>query len=904
MRELPRGTVTMLFTDIQGSTRLLQQLGRENYVEALQAHRRLLREALTAHGGVEVEMQGDSFHFAFPTARGAVAAAAAGQRALAAHEWADEPIRVRMGVHTGEPVVTGGLYAGLDVHRAARVMSAAHGGQILLSARTADLIGEQPPEGFSVRDLGEHRLKDLLEPQRLFQLVGDSLEDDFPPPKTLESRRTNLPVQPTPLVGREREVTEVLALLRRDDVRLLTLTGPGGTGKTRLALQGAVELVEAFGAGVYFVNLAALTDPELVLPTIAQTLGLKEQAGESIVETIAAYLGATKLLLVLDNFEQVAEGASAVGELIARAPNLKTLVTSRASLHLSAEYEYAVPPLAEDEAVALFTDRAQAAKPSFSLDGNRPVVAEICHKLDNLPLAIELAAARIKLLPEQSLLERLDERLKILTGGARDVDERQRTLRATIDWSYDLLTDDEKRLFIRLAVFAGGRTLEAIEAVCNAKGDLDVFEGIASLVDKSLLRQEEGPDGQPRFVMLETVHEYAGERLRASGAESELRARHLDYFRRVAENADSRLRGKGQGTAMKELAAEQDNVRAALGAALELGREDAALALACASALFWETHGQFREARRWFDAVLAADRGSAPQTRARVLFWAGYLSVLQAEWVRAAGLLTEARRLALEVDDGSTLALVLGKQAWVAAETGDVDAARRLAEEGLALASRVGDAWTRAELLNDAGVANERADPERTVQLFGESLELRRELGGEFDIADSLNNLGYALAHQGQAERARALLDEGLVIAERTGDLRHVALIHGNFGLVDLFRGSPEDAHRHFAECLRVSRRIGDQRVPFEAIRGIAAVAAFRGDLQEAACLAGAVDALYRASGGTPTSAESKMEERFIAPLRDATDHEAWALAATRGETMTLADAITEALGDELAVET
>jgi class 3 adenylate cyclase len=412
VRPLPSGTVTLLFTDIEGSTRLLERLGGE-YEYVLAEHRWQIREAVSAHGGAEVDTQGDAFLCAFARASDAVEAAAEAQRALA-----QTSVRVRMGIHTGEPTRTEEGYVGVDLHRGARLMAAGHGGQVLLSQTTRELLSDHP-----VRDLGEHRLKDLSEPQKLYQLLGEGLEADFAPPKTLENRPTNLPTQPTPLVGREQELEQVLELLGREQVRLVTLTGPGGTGKTRLALQAAAELVERYPDGVWFVNLAALTDPELVVPTIAQTLGIKEQAGEAIADILAGKLQEQQPLLLLDNFEQVIQAAPALAGLLAQAPRLKTVVTSRSSLHLQGEHEYAVPPLAGEEALALFAERAQAAKASFSLDGNRAVVEEICRRLDQLPLAIELAAARIKLLPEQALLERLDQKLKLLTGGASDMDE-------------------------------------------------------------------------------------------------------------------------------------------------------------------------------------------------------------------------------------------------------------------------------------------------------------------------------------------------------------------------------------------------------------------------------------------------------------------------------------------------
>ena len=475
MRELPNGTVTLFFTDIEGSTRLLIELG-DRYAEVLAHHRRLMREAFATHGGVEVDTQGDAFFVVFARPQDAVAAAADAQRAHAGR-----PIRVRIGIHTGTPTLTEEGYAGLDVHRAARVMAAGHGGQVLVSQTTCDLLDGT----FGMRDLGEHRLKDLTAPQRLYQLLIEGLPVAFPALKTLEGRPTNLPVQPSPLIGREGELAEVCFLLRRNDVRLLTLTGPGGSGKTRLALQAAAELLDEHEGGTFFVGLAPVTEPELVVPTIAQTLGLREWPGRTISETLRDYLERKTVLLLLDNLEQVVDAASAIGDLLASCPKLSILATSREPLRLAAEREYPVDPLSSDDAVALFTERARTAKPHFDLTPeNEAVVREICGRLDDLPLAIELAASRVKLLPLQALRDRLNERLSLLTGGARDAPERQRTLRAAIDWSFRLLAEDEQALFARLGVFPGSFSLEAAEAITG--GDL---EGTASLLDKSLLRQ-------------------------------------------------------------------------------------------------------------------------------------------------------------------------------------------------------------------------------------------------------------------------------------------------------------------------------------------------------------------------------------------------------------------------------
>jgi predicted ATPase/class 3 adenylate cyclase len=545
MAEAPSGTVTFLFTDIEGSTRLWER-SQERMQSVLAQHDVLLREGIERQGGYVFKTVGDAFCAAFPAAPEALAAALSAQRALAREE-ALAALRVRMALHTGAAEERGGDFFGPPLNRVARLLAAGHGGQVLLSRATQELVRDSLPAGAFLRDLGEHRLRDLTRPEHIFQLTAPELPSEFPPLRTLELRLHNLPLQPTPLIGREKEVHEVTERLRRSEVRLLTLTGPGGTGKTRLALQAAAELVEEFEDGVFFVNLAPLTDPELVPSSIAQVLGVRETGGRSLPERLHEHLRERRMLLVLDNFEQVVEAAPVVTALLAAAPRLKVLVTSRTALHLRGEKGYVVPPLSlpdpkqlpplerlgQYEAVRLFIERALDVRGDFAVtDENAPAVAEICHRLDGLPLAIELAAARIRILSPEALLRRLENRLKLLTGGARDLPERQRTLQATIGWSHDLLSEAEKVLFRRLPVFTGGRTLEAIETVCDAEGELglDVLEGVTSLVDKSLLRQEEGIGGEPRLVMLETIHEYAREKLEESGEGQEIRRRHAEFF--------------------------------------------------------------------------------------------------------------------------------------------------------------------------------------------------------------------------------------------------------------------------------------------------------------------------------------------------------------------------------------
>jgi predicted ATPase len=535
-----------------------------------------------------------------------------------------------MALPTGIVEEQHGDYFGPPVNRVARLLSAGHGGQVLLSAATQELIRDTLEDGAKLEDLGERRLKDLFRPEHVFQVVAANLPSEFPELRTLESLRNNLPPQSTPLVGREREVREVCERLRQEDMRLLTLTGPGGTGKTRLALQAAADLLDAYRDGVFFVSLATVTDPDLFFKEIAGALDLRESGDVPLKDLLKEYVGRRDLLLVLDNFEQLLSAVPLVGELLSAAPRLKVLAASRIPLGIYGEHEYAVPPLAvpdperlpglEDlsqyEAVRLFIERAEAAKAGFEITSeNASAVAEICARLDGLPLAIELAAARVKLLPPRAMLGRLGRRLKLLTGGARDLPERQRTLRGAIEWSHTLLDEGEKTLFYRMAVFSGGRTLEAVEAVCDAQGDLpiDALEGVSSLLDKSLLRQEEGPNGEPRFIMLETIHEYARERLQESGEAEEIGRAHAGYFLALAEEAELELTGSDQAEWLERLEVEHDNMRTALRWSLE--GEDPGLGLGLASALahFWLVRGFWSEGRGWLEEVLAGNAGTRPK---------------------------------------------------------------------------------------------------------------------------------------------------------------------------------------------------------------------------------------------------------------------------------------------------
>ena len=862
MPEAPHGTITFLFSDIEHSTRLLQHLG-DQYAEVLAAYRRLLREVFQAGEGYEIDTAGDGFFVAFQRATHAVAAAVAAQRAMAIHPWpAGLPVRVRLGLHTGEPTLTASGYVGLDVHRAARICAAGHGGQTLLSQTTRALVEYDPPAGVRLRDLGEHRLKDLQRPERLSQLVIPELPADFPPLKTLDSRAHNLPVQPTPLIGRERASAAACALLRRADVRLLTLTGPGGTGKTRLGLQVAADLLENFASGGFFVPLAAIRDPALVASSIARTLGIQEKADQVLRESLKESLRDQQMLLVLDNFEQVVAAAPLVAELLATCPHLKCLVTSRVVLRLSGEHEFPVPPLALPDprclptvdtlsqyaAVALFIQRALAVKPDFRVDNaNAPAVAEICVRLDGLPLAIELAAARIKLFLPQAILARLGRRLELLRGGARDVPERHQTLRQAIAWSYDLLEASEQALFRRLAVFVRGYTLEAAEAVCQAVDDpaagagqaLEVLDGVASLVDKSLLRQQEQASGEPRFRMLETIREYGLECLTASGEEPAVRCAHADYYLVLAEAAEPALTGPEQATWLERLEAEHDNLRAALQWAEESEEVEIGLRLAGALCQFWLMRGHLREGQERLARLLGL-AGTSPRTaaRAKALTRAGHLADNLSDYAAAHAFFAESLAIRRVLGEKGGIAIALNDLGWVALHRNDYTAARALSEESLAIWRDLGDKEGMATSLNNLGfVAYHQGEYTATYALFQESLALRRALRDKWGIAVALGLMGRTVHSQGDYRRATALLEEAGALFRDLGAKQLFAWVSTYLGGVAHDQGNDERARAFLEESVTLFRDTGDKDGLAFTLNVLGTVVHARGDDERATAL-------------------------------------------------------------------
>ena len=820
-RDLPTGTVTFVFTDIEGSTKLLHERGEAAYAAALSEHRRVIRETFAAEDGVEVDTQGDAFFFAFPTAPGALRAATAARDALRAG-----PIRVRIGVHTGTPHLTDEGYVGGDVHRAARVAASGHGDQIVVSAATAALV-----DAGGLRDLGEHRLKDLSAPERIFQL-GDG---EFPPLKSLH--QTNLPVPATRFLGRDREVGEVSALVARADVRLVTLTGPGGSGKTRLALQAVAAAADAFSGGIWWVPLAPIRDPAIVLETARTSL---EGSGD-----LAELIGDKRMLLLFDNFEHVITAAPDVGALLERCPRLVVCVTSRQPLRLDGEWEYAVDPLRANEAVALFETRAYAARRDFVANGE---VAEICARLDNLPLAIELAAARAKVLSPAALLERLERRLPVLASGGRDAPERQRTLRATIEWSHELLSSEEQTLFHRLSVFAGGASFDACEAVCDA--DLDV---LSSLVDKSLVRQTDD-----RFWMLETIQEYAVERLKESGEADAARRAHAEFFLHLAEEAAPLLRTEvpgNEGTWFPRFDLERDNLRAAFATFAETGAELEFARLVAASWRYWGDRGLILEGRRM------AER---------------------------------ARRVA--VVDAVVRANVVGAASNFAVQSGDVSAGVELAEQALSLARRTGDGWLIAEAAWQLGYALvEKGDPDDAPPLLAEAIELFDEAGDVHSALWATRTLAFVHHEMQELDVARQLHEKN---AERARALRNrqvEAVTLGALSMVAVDEGRYDDALALLHTNTQIFDDLADPLAITVNLGRVAHALTFVGKPAEAARLLAFVDAQF-ADQDPPPPWVVRMLDAARERVRSELDDEAHEQAVTAGGRLTPESAIALAL--------
>ncbi|HYO30447.1 MAG TPA: tetratricopeptide repeat protein, partial [Thermomicrobiales bacterium] len=818
---------------------------------------------------VHFKTVGDAFQAAFPDASSAVAAAVAAQRALAAEPWPETgPLRVRMAVHVGEAAPSGDNradYLAPALNRLARLLSAGYGGQALLTDVARALVVGTLPEGATLRDLGRHRLRDLLEAEQVWQLSILGLPDAFPPLKTLERHPTNLPPQPTPLIGREALLAELLPIVADPATRLLTLTGPGGVGKTRLALQLAADALDAFPDGAFFVDLATAADPSATLPLIAAALGVREGGGLSLKEATVALLAPKRLLLVLDNLEQIRPAGDLgrdLAELLGAAPSLTLLATSRSPVRIRAEREWPVEPLAtpdpvrplppeilaENPAVALFLERARAAKPAFALtDANAAPIAEIVHRLDGLPLALELAAARLRALSPSQLRDRLGKQLDLLFGPSGDRPDRQQTLRAAIRWSHDLLSLEQRALFRRLGVFAGGFSLEAAEAVSGELGEpwLDPLDGIEELLAESLLRAEESTEGELRYRMLETIRAYAVERLEESGEEPVARAAHVAHFNDWAHEADDALRGPDQAHWLDRFEAEHDNLRAALGWAIPSGPPGAGVRVASWLWRFWEWRGYLTEGRRWLTRAIGADAGGPTRFRASCLDGAGNLAWHQGDLAAADPAFQEALALWRALGDRPGEARTLNSLGNVADFRGDLDQAQAFFGESLAIARDLDDEAVVAVTLNNlALVRMNSGDLDGAASMLAESLAIKRTLGNPAALPSAITNLAVIAVERGDLDQATTLLEEVLAIDRELGNRSGLADDLGNLGAIAAMRGDLERAAGWHHEALGLRRELGDWLSVAYSLETIAGTAAGAARLVEAARLLGAAERL------------------------------------------------------------
>lgn len=942
---LPSGTVTFLLTDIEGSSQLWEQ--HEDAMPATFAsHHTMLSDAIGAHGGVIFKTTGDGIRAVFASARAALAAALDAQKQLSDATWsAVGALQVRIALLTGDAQPHAGDYIGPPLNRAARLLDAGHGGQVLLSSTTKELVREHLPRGVELRDLGRHRLRGMAHPEHIFQVLAPNLPASFPPLNTLRGLSTNIPASVTSLVGREREMARVRGLLRRSDVRLLTLTGPGGVGKTRLALQVASELLDDFTSGVFFIQLGSIRVPDLLASTINETLDVREVNGQLPTDTLKAFLRNRNILLVLDNFEQLLDAAPMLTELLVTGPGLKLMVTSREALRISGEHKLVVPPLTlpdlarlppleqllRSESVWLFAERARAVRPDFTLTEElAPVIAEICHRVDGLPLAIELAAVRIKSLSLAALLERLRQPLALLTVGARDLPQRHQTLERTVDWSFQLLDPAVQQLFMHLAVFIGGCTLKAAMSVCILDaGQLAVEDGIDALVDKSLLMQLADVDGEPRYGMLETIREYAWKQLKTSGEIATMRAQHAAYYLALAEVAESKLHGPDQKAWLSRLTMEHDNLRATLVWSLE-DRPRATLGLRLASALwhFWEIRGHLTEGEAWLRQLLDVDASATLDDRAKAL---DSLATLSSDPDEALKALKESLKLRREFEDQPEtrttqqrlgIAATQRRLGAVLTFHGEWSKARAFLEKSLATCRSLDDTTgtaaarqalgdiTRYEAITFRGrgdIARYEELIDQAIQMQAEGLLLWQKQQDQHAIAWSLNNLGWLAYDRNDYGHAAALhrasfhlfreIDRRAGMAASLINLGHIACRQSNYWLATrlLVAG---------LQCFRELNNIGGIAYALERFAMLAAV---RDPTPEgpirAARLFGATRALRTAAKLPVPAFDSEENDELQKAAQTQLDQSIWTDAYRTGETMLLEQAIDEALALNMGVE-
>jgi predicted ATPase/class 3 adenylate cyclase len=922
------GTVTFLYTDIEGSTRLWEQEPAAMR-SAIERHNIVLQTAIEGQGGRVFRTAGDAFCAVFSSAPGAVVAAVEAQRCLHKEKWGlSEPLQVRLVLHSCEAEEHAGDYLGAGLNRIGRLLAVCHGGQTLLSLATEELVRDQLPPTARLLDLGQHRLRDLTHPEWIFQLLIEGLPESFPPLKTLDAHPNNLPVQLTSFIGRQTELTEVTHLLAA--THLLTLTGPGGTGKSRLALQAAAEVLSDFPDGAWLVELAPLTEPENILPEIASVLNIRELPDLPLQIALIDSLESKKMLLLLDNCEHLIEACSEIASaLLHTCPQLRVIASSRETLGIAGETSLRVPSLSlppqdgglderdllKFEAVNLFIDRARAVQPGFALTAqNADAVLQICRRLDGIPLAIELAAARVKLFSPEEVAARLDNRFRLLTGGSRTALPRQQTLKALIDWSYELLSKEERALFGVLSVFAGGWTFAAAEAIF----DQDVLEGLTNLVNKSLvLAEEDELERARRFRFLETIRQYASDRLLESGKAQHARDQHMKYFAAFASQADHGLMGPEQRHWIKRLEREHDNLRAALEWAIERD-PDLALQLSGNLALFWGRRGYISEGRRWLHesirrvASLSAAPGEATrmrkQAQSRAFLGLGSIFLVEGRYPAAIEPLETSIALSREISDLGSLSYALGMLGLIQQLMGALDQARSLAEESYSIGQNVQDGPGTPMAMTVLGLQMMmRGDDFETSQRYIMGIiERLRAQGNEWFAATALYGLGMLHLNQGNPAIGRARMLEGYAIFREMGDRQFTNITRSALADFDRFEGDHAQSIRRYQETAEEWRKLGNLGGVARCLECLAFVRGTQAqesqgqpqsDLsRQAIVLYGAANSIRQASGSKMRLYEESEYERELASTRALIEPADFNIAWSKGQIMNLDQAVAYAL--------
>jgi predicted ATPase/class 3 adenylate cyclase len=920
MSSLPSGTVTFLFTDIEGSTKLAQEYP-DNWEALRGRHHAKLKSAFEECNGYVFQIIGDAFCVAFHTAGDAVRAAAKAQMNLGREDWGSAVIKVRIGIQTGEAELQeNGEYHGyLTLSRVQRMMSAAHGGQVLISLATEELVREELPEGVTLRDMGERRLKDLIFPEHIFQLVIPGLPDEFPPLKTLDAYRHNLPAQMTSFIGREKDIAEVRSALVEH--RLVTLTGSGGTGKTRLSLQVAAEMLEQFQEGVWFVELSPLTDPGLVPQTVLATLGISEQEGKEIAQTLVDSLRDRKLLLIFDNCEHLIQASAVLADtLLTNLPGLTILATSREALGVEGELAWHVPSLSlpdvkklpaieqlpQYEAIRLFIERAALAQPRFNVtEDNASAIAQICFHLDGIPLAIELAAARVKVLSVEQIAKRLDDRFRLLTGSSRTALAHQQTLRATIDWSYNLLSEQEQRLFRRLAVFIGGWVLESAEAVCSlegsgSRGEIEpeqILDLLSQLVNKSLVLVEQ-VEAESRYHRLETIREYAREKLLESGEKELLSLRHLRYFVRLAEEAEPELSGGAQTYWMDRLQLEHANIRAALDWSYQsTANSELGLRLSGALADFWVTRGFFHEGReRLIRSLSQVEKSEHANLRGKVLIGIADITYRQSDYPATKDYAGQALTVFRKLGDKHGIAIALDRLGNVATEEGDYDNAPKMFEEALTLKRELNNRHGIASsLINLGWVALRPGNYALASSRLEEALDLHRQLGDKNGIAMALSGLSEVAVREGDLEKASQLIEASLAIRKEIGYKWGIGVSYGTWAWIAMRQRNWQAASDRLLESISIRKEIGDKGGMAWCLERLAEIALENHADERSVKIFSAASALRASIGSVIDPADQPVYEQNIANLRSHLGEKNFSDAWEDGFGMTLEDAISYA---------